>query len=295
MKESTFRSLFNLMRLAVIGVFAGRAWQHLYWDAPYRALLWDERWFGWFVEGVLGYDWHTWVTSAAIDAGFQQFIKGLGVFYLLCVLAAIFIERVPRLARGILWVGGFSLVFLAFLYTKEHFFIPAQFFEYSLQFGCPFFFVALYRRQRVGRGLLNAIKVATALTFICHGLFALGLYPTPGYFVDMVMRILGIGEPAAVVFLRVAGVLDLLLAVLLFLPAHWAIPALAYAVFWGLATTVARVWAYIDAEALTGSLAQWAHESVMRVPHFIIPLFLLLYIWEASHRAEPPGKPLKEA
>ena len=30
-----------LLQWATIGVFAGRAYQHLFWDAPYREVIWD--------------------------------------------------------------------------------------------------------------------------------------------------------------------------------------------------------------------------------------------------------------
>ncbi len=285
MKESSFRPLFNLIRLSAIGVFLGRAWQHIFWEAPYRAMLWDEQWMSWLVEGVFHFSWHDWVTSPAVDSTFQKLIVGIGLFYLLCALAAVFLERYPRICRPVLLLGGVSLVFLALLYTKENFFVPAQFFEYSLQFGSPFFLVILHRDQDVRRNFLLLLKVATALTFTCHGLFALGFYPTPAGFVEMVMNVLGFHQAGAILFLRLAGVLDILISLLLFFPARWAIPALGYAVFWGGITSLARIWAYVDTGHFWPTLAQWTHESVLRAPHFLVPLFLLMYIWEISHQS----------
>lgn len=276
----SYRQLLRLLQFSAAGVFLGRAWQHLYWDAPYRALLWDEQWMRRPVESILGTDWGTYVGQT--DVGIQVFIQFVGGFYLVCALAALLIETVPRISRFFLPVGGASLIFLAFLYTKEKFYLLPQFFEYSLQFGSPFFLWAFYRnRGAAGAAYQFWMKAAIALTFTCHGLFAMGIVPTPGYFVEMVMNITGLDQSGAFVFLKIAGILDIILSVMLFLPQRWSVlPALAYAVFWGLATTVARVWAYSYIMGWDDLLMRWLHESIMRLPHFLVPLFLLLYLWK---------------
>ena len=58
----------------------------------------------------------------------------------------------------------------------------------------------------------------------------------------------------------------------IFLPWKWAKLFLGYAVLWGFGTTIARVWANFNWEWLDYVLLQWLHESVMRMPHFLIPL-----------------------
>ena len=225
-------------------------------------------------------EWGTFIAHPGIDAGITVFIQGMGFFFLLCALAALFIGRLPGLCRPILITGGVFLLILAFLYAKERFYLAAQFFEYTLQWGSPFLLVIFQRkgRENPDAGLRRWVKVAIALTFTCHGLFAMGIYPTPGSFLEMTMNILGVSQVEAVGILQVAGALDLVLSVLLFLPPSFSVPAAAYAVFWGFSTTIARIWAYARVMEWEGVLLQWLHESIMRMPHFLIPLAFLLFL-----------------
>ncbi|MCO6487625.1 MAG: hypothetical protein J5I98_04360 [Phaeodactylibacter sp.] len=271
---------FRLVQAAAVSVFLGRAWQHLYWDAPYRALLWDEAWMKPLVEPVLGIGWREYVTSSQTDIFIQSLIAGTGWFYLACALAALFVGRLGRVGRAVLWVGAANLVLLAALYCKEKFFFAGQFFEYTLQWGAPVMLAVLAKNPDQpwpGRFVLF-VKIAIALTFTCHGLYAVGFYPRPGSFLVMTLNILPVNETGAVHFLNTAGALDFLLSLALFLPGRWPRAALAYAAFWGLATSVARVWAHFHWEFWDNVLIQWLHESVMRFPHFLVPLALLLVL-----------------
>ncbi len=135
-KNSTATTLlFRLVQIATIGVFLGRAWQHWRWDAPYRTLLWDEYWMSPIVSGLLSWNWMEYVQSPAVDQFIQGSIRVTGLLYLLCGMAALFIKKLPRFSRILLWLGAVSLILLALLYCKERFFSVGQFFEYSLQCG----------------------------------------------------------------------------------------------------------------------------------------------------------------
>jgi len=285
-----FPRYFRLLQWAVAGVFLGRAWQHLYWDAPYRALLWDEGLMSRPISLLLGMNWDDYIADARIDSTIQSGIQCMGGFYLLCALAAFLLPYYPRICRVLLLLGGISLIFLGALYAKEKFYLAAQFFEYSLQWGSPFLLLALHRKGKVDRQLMFWTKAAIALTFTCHGLFAMGIYPTPGYFIEMVMNILGVSQAAAIDILWVAGILDLILSVLLFLPGKLPLYALAYAVFWGFSTTIARVWAYAGVMQWNDVLLQWLHESVMRAPHFLVPLFLFMVLYR--QQTTPMSQPV---
>lgn len=271
--------LFRLLQFSAVAVLIGRAWQHLYWDAPFRTLLWDEGWMRWPIEHLIGYSWDEYVTSIQTDAWIQQLITGFGWFYLLAALAAIWVVRLGKWGRGLSYLSSLSLVLLAALYCKEKFFFIGQFFEYTLQFSAPAVLALTAARpdRKLTPGLVLFLKIAIALTFTCHGLYAIGFYPRPGYFVSMTMNILGIGEQAAVYVLQIAGVLDFIISILIFLPAKFAKPALIYAVIWGFATSIARVWAHFYWESIDHTLLQWLHESVMRFPHFIGPLVMYGY------------------
>jgi hypothetical protein len=271
--------VFRIIQLAAVGVFLGRAWQHIYWDAPYRSLLWDEEWMRWPVENLLGRSWQDYVTDVSTDQFIQQLVVGLGWFYVLCALAAIFVLRLGKWGRGLLWLGTISLIILAALYCKEKFFFIGQFFEYTLQFSIPVVLALVSQKpdRDISPRLLFFLKIAIALTFTCHGLYAIGYYPRPGNFVSMTMAILHVNEDMAVQVLNVAGVLDFMVSILIFLPGKWLYAGLAWAIIWGFLTAMARIVAHFYLEIWDDVLLRWLHESVIRVPHFLVPLALWFY------------------
>lgn len=271
--------LFRLLQWSSVAVFLGRGWQHIYWDSPYRALLWDEAWLKWLVEGVFGLEWRAYVISPRADAWIDGLVTGTGVFYLLCAAVAAFIPRLGRVGRVMLWLGAANLVLLAALYCKENFLFSGQFFEYTLQWGAPAFLAALSGRWKAaGPKFVLLIKIAIALTFVCHGLYAIGYYPRPGQFVEMVINILPLNEAGARQFLIAAGLLDFLAGFLLFWPGRAGRWALSYIIFWGFATTMARFLAYFHWALWDSWLTLWLQEVLMRMPHFLIPLGLALYL-----------------
>lgn len=286
-KSSTF--WFRLLQWSAASVLFARGWQHLYWDAPYRTLLWDQAWMEGIVQNVLGMDWQSYVTHPHTDIWIQYLVGAIGVFYVLAGFAALFVQRLGQPARVVLWLSSLSLMLLAGLYCKDKFYFLGQFFEYTLQFTAPAVLAwsAARSGRWVGKPLALFLKVAIALTFTCHGLYAVGFYPRPGYFLFMTMSILGVGEAAAVGFLNTAATLDFLLSVLIFLPGRVARYALLYAVFWGLSTTLARPWAYAYVASWETVLLQWVHEAVMRFPHFLGPLIA----WQLTLRPQPEALP----
>jgi hypothetical protein len=278
----------QLLQFSAGAVFLGRAWQHLYWDAPFRVLLWDESLLRGAVETVLGWSWRQYVGSPEVDEAIQWLIRGVGALYLLAAVAVYLHRRAPRISNAVVAAGGFNLIFLAFLETKAHFFYPAQFFEYSLQFSAPFFLLAYRRDGAWSPGLILAMKAAIALTFVSHGLFAAGYYPRPGYFVEMVMKILRLDQDSAVAFLNAAGLLDFVTAAAIFLPRRAARWALAYMIFWGFATTMARIAAHFYPELWTYTLSRWVHESLFRFPHFLIPALVWLLTFQGREQEPVP-------
>ncbi|MEM6319949.1 MAG: hypothetical protein AAF960_19915 [Bacteroidota bacterium] len=289
-KHLQFSFLFRLIQVAAVAVFFGRAWQHLFWDAPFRTLLWDEALLSDIVYFPFGMEWEAYITNPSIEKKMEQLIRGFGGFYALVGLTATFVRCLPRFFHHLLWIGSLGLAFLAFLYTKEKFYNVGQFFEYSLQIGSPVLLWHLARQATTysfSARFLLLLKVLTALTFTCHGLYAVGYYPIPAYFIEMTMNILGTSESTARQFLLVVGWLDFALSVGIFLPWKYARFFLAYAVFWGFGTTIARIWANFNWEWLDYVLWQWLHESVMRMPHFLIPLAVFFYYWKKEKTIHP--------
>ena len=280
---------FRLLQLSAFTVLLGRAWQHLYWDAPFRTFFWDEQLLSGLVERFSTMDWETYITSMEVDNAIGNSIKMFGFFYLMAAIIALFIHKLPRPFHHVLILSSLALITLALLYCKERFFSIGQFFEYTLQFGSPFFLWWWLRHENpisISSNFIKGLKIAIALTFTCHGLYAIGYYPIPVQFMEMTMNILGVTEELAKTILTTAGILDFAVALGIFLPWKWARFFLLYAVLWGFGTTIARVWANFNWEWLDYVLLQWLHESVMRMPHFLIPLAVLIVGYQRMHATD---------
>ena len=274
MKHDVFKQIFRLLQFSAFTVFAGRAWQHLFRDAPYRELLWDDVLMEPVIEKLTPWTWHEYVTNLAVDETIQRWMAGLGIVYAVCGITALFINRLPNFFKVFQWTGAAGLFVLALLYMKEHFFHTGQFFEFALQCCSPVFLVL---QPQLSPRLVFWMKIAIALTFACHGLYAIGYYPRPGYYTEMTMRILGISQAAAILLLKVAGALDFVVAAGIFLPWKWAKWILAYAAFWGLATSLARIFGNFFWQFPLQSLYEWVYQTVYRLPHFLIPLVVFLW------------------
>ena len=267
-------SFSSLLIASAASVFLGRAYQHLFHDAPFRALLWDETIMSSIVRRALVVQWDTYLRDPVYDQYIVKMIIGFGIFYLIC-FGWTLIVGIKKHASAILLFGALLLVFLAGLYCKEKFYSPAQFFEYTLQFSSPVFLYC-YLRKLKQESLIMLMKVGIALTFISHGLYALGVYPVPGYFVQMTMDILPFTEAHAHTYLKLAGVMDIVISVLIFTRGKWAKLALWYAFVWGGLTALARIVAHFEMDTPLMSLHLWGYATVYRAPHFLIPLAVLV-------------------
>ena len=266
-----------MLRAACFFLFVGRGWQHIVWDAPYRTLFWDESLMKGWIERFAGMSWHEYVTSPALDQGIQAFIKCTGIFYLLCAVLSLVIQKPYRWMACFLLFASANLVFLAFLYCKEKFFHVGQFFEYTIQVVCPILLCYWIFRQLPSRLFVFLIKMVVALTFICHGLYAIGYYPQPGNYLDMIIRCLDVQEALAITLLKSAAILDFLTAILLFIPKTDRF-ALVYMIVWGILTAFARTTTYFEMDFAWQSINQWLPETLYRLPHGLIPWVLLLLL-----------------
>ncbi len=268
-----------VLQTGVVALFIGRAWQHWFWETPYRALFWDETWINPIVAS-LGGTWSDYVTSPTADAAIQGFIHAVGWFFFLCAITAPGIYRFQRISRVLLFSGAAGLIVLSALYYKEQFFFIGQLLEYTLQWSFPLFLLAFVKAgNQITAKAFFGLKVAIALTFVCHGLYAVGYYPVPGQFVTMTMNILGLDNQGARLFLKIAGLLDFVASALLFAP--WKgtqKAALFYCAVWGLATSFARVGAFVYWADLFHGLHQWLAETLYRFPHFAGPVSGFLYL-----------------
>lgn len=271
------RLVILILRIATFCVFFGRAWQHLLWDAPYRSLFWDQALMEPIVTSLSNLSWKAYATSPNTDFLIQSLIKFNGLVYLICAIVALVITKNHKKLAKVLWVGTALLVFLSLLYYKAKFYKIGQFIEYSCQMSAPIFLYVTLFYQVQKRKLNFALKVAIALTFIGHGFYAIGWYTRPGHFVDMAMNSLHfikipINQDQTIQLLYWAGVLDMVVAIGIFLPKKWALPFLVWAFIWGGLTTFARVVSYMYVDPSFHTFLQWMPQTIMRMPHLLIPL-----------------------
>jgi hypothetical protein len=254
-------------------LFVGRAWQHLFWDAPFRTLLWDRQWMEGIILALRGGTWQEYVSSRAADRMIQTVIMGFGVFYSVMAVLTLFVNERIKKVNWLYIIASVSLIILALLYSKEKFFHAGQFIEYTIQFTLPVIFILFATRKIAQSKLRIILKIAIALTFTAHGLYAVGFYPRPGVFVDMVINIFNISEAGAILFLNIAGILDFLISIAIFIPRISKI-AILYAVLWGGLTALARTWANYYWNFPLESLHQHLYETLYRLPHMLVPLAL---------------------
>ena len=267
---------FRLLQTAACGLLLGRAWQHLFWDAPYREFLWDEYWMKDLVSLVLGLSWSEYVGNPLYDERIKLFSQGIGWFYLFAAGAALGIQWLPRLARAILTTASGTLLILALIVWKEQGWQVGQLLEQSLQWTTPLLLALNSKGSIPERWIRYGTKIAIAATFIGHGLYALGYYPIPGNFLEMTMRSLSIGEDTARQFLFLIGILDVLAALGVIWPKRFKAVIFTYLIAWGLLTSLARVWGYFSFDFFENWLQMWIYELFIRFPHFLVPWFLWL-------------------
>jgi hypothetical protein len=266
-----------VLRLSCFCLFMGRAWQHLLWDAPYRVIFWDEELMKPIVEGLFQTPWQSYATSLTVDENLTLLVRIIGIFYVICGLLSIAPQRILTIFRPILLLGSFSLMILAFLYTKDRFFQIGQLIEYASQVLAPAFLYYAVKSEEISDRLLFIMRMSIAFTFVGHGLYAAAYYPVPGNFIDMTINILHVKQPIATQILLFAGIMDFFVAALIFVPKIEPY-FLIYAAIWGSVTSVARIVAFFDSTMPWTTISQWLPQTILRFPHAGIPICVFIAI-----------------
>ena len=275
-----------MLRIGTALCFWGWAWQHLRWDVPYREILWSPDRFGWIVS-LFAVEWEAYAGNAANDASIQGFIHGMGYVYLIFGLLALTVHRNRWGQITGLLIGCLCLLLIAYLCYLDKMLKLGQFIEYGSQVLSPLILVLALQRGLRSELVLGIVRVAIICTFAGHGLYAIGFYEMPGHFITMTMKILQVSQPAAENILRIAGALDFLICGAMFHPMLRK-PALIYAAIWGLLTALARVWTGFSFEYAYWGLDQSLHQTILRMPHAILPLYLVLALRGAEQAKENP-------
>lgn len=274
------KSAVLILRLSVFFCFTGWAWQHIYWDVPYREILWNPEFFGGVVESW-GVDWQHYVGNESTDGIIQLFIKQLGYLFIGFGIMALTVKKDSLGQIFGLLAGMFFLCLIAYCQYLDKMKYPAQFIEYGGQFLCPLILILALKFGIKHKATISVAVLAFVMIFFGHGLFALGVYPTPANFYEMTMNVLHVSEQGAEFIIRSAGFMDLLVCAALVVP-MFRKPALIYATIWGFLTALARPWSGMSLNYEWWGADQYFHLFMLRFPHFLIPMFLILTLCRQS-------------
>lgn len=273
-------NIISLIKLCAFTVFLGRAYQFYFFGAPFRAILWDESLLTPIVEGLFNYSWYDYATSTTVNFWIEIFTKFCSVIFLVSAFVSLFWDKIKfsLLKKTTLYLGTVILVILGICMVKDRNYDYFQFFEMTMQFVAPLIILTNIELNKIDyKKTLIILKIAIALTFIPHGLFAMDVLNLPGQFVDMTILILGVNETQATIFLFVVGLLDVILSVIIFVP-RFSKYALMYMVIWGFLTAMARPIAGYNFHFASATLHSSLYLMIYRLSHGIIPL--IAYIIE---------------
>jgi len=280
------RTILLLLQVGAFLCLTGWTWVHFYWSSPIGTLLWGNS--SWTLAQKLGMDWQSFVGTGAND-GFVHKVLFVIKWLLLTATAATLVatkKHWPQ--KALILMGSLLLTIVSYaLYVKSQHQLP-MFVEHGGQMLMPALFISALHFGVRHKLTLTIALAACITTFIGHGCYALGLWPTPGKFYGMTTIILGTSEAATTTFLRVAGVLDFAICIGLFYD-KFRVPSALYAAAWGLATALARPISGMSTELTFWGADQWIHEAVLRSPHFIIPIYLYM-LWHKPKESKPQAK-----
>ena len=270
--SDTGSDVLRFMRLLLFFLLAGRAWQ--LWLADFPAGIWleDQGMMPWLAE-AFGLSWNEWVTGGYSESA----IRGV---------TRVFSGILWALALGLYWpwfsenrrrvwgygFGALVLLFWALAQWFDAFYRMGVPGEMAMQVVMPVLWI-MYVRTGLTSGWEWLARLAIAATFLGHGLFAVGWYPVPGHFPDMLTTIFPIRESQAYTILYVAGILDFVVACGALFPAITAY-VLPWAIIWGFATALARLASVAGDPARAEVWLQQLPQVLYRLPHGGLPLLL---------------------
>ncbi len=256
-------------------VLMARAWEHLFAQIPYTALLWYQN----LMEPVINYlglNWTLFASSSAPYIILLQYVIGIILF--ICALSCLPIRWHTRLRIYCIFLGTYLLIFFAVLKWMDSNLEFPHLIEYTSQWISPMI-LGLLLNENQGKNKITLTnkhiqlaKLGISLTFIGHGMYASGVYTTPGNYIDMMIVTFSITEHTARNLLRIIGIMDILAAISLYSPQIAFFP-LVYCLVWGFMTSIARLYMYDNSYDFT---SYWIFQFMVRTSHYSLPLLILL-------------------
>lgn len=207
----------------------------------------------------------------------QKWLARIGWLYLVCTILTLTVGKRSWVQMVALLGGSGLLVVLSYAkYVAAQSQLP-MFVEHGGQMLMPVLLVMALAFGVRHRVTIFTAMVALVMTFAGHGCYALNIWPTPGTFYGITCVSLHVEYETAKTLIRIAGVLDFLICIGIFISPLRRSCAL-YAAVWGFLTAIARPVAGMSWSLYFWGADQFVHEAVLRAPHFLIPLYLFL-IW----------------
>ncbi|MDF1740966.1 MAG: hypothetical protein P1U86_17520 [Verrucomicrobiales bacterium] len=256
------RHWLTILKVCVSLTVFARGWLTWKWDSPIRGLIWNE---GWWSDRI---DWQSFALTS--DAAITRGLEILGVCLMLSAVVPWF-TTVARL-KWTVWLlvpmaGALLLdAFARFIDSGNQLGMAI---EHTLQWGCPLLLLMALRKGAISRAWIAVAAGATVLTFLGHGLYAVGFHAVPLKYQTMTTSLTGLSGSGVFTFLTTFGVLDFVAAAALLI-APLRRYALYYLIAWGALTALARI-------ASAPSFDPWLMETAVRSSHWIVPLLIFLY------------------
>jgi hypothetical protein len=266
-----------LLKLSTSLWLFGRAWQHLFWETPYREFFWNGKLMERPIKWLFNISWNEYMTSPSSDLAIEWFSYLLGILFLTTSFSVWLINN-KKVHNKLLIVSLCFQIPYVWLHFLGYAFNTLQIFEFALQLGTPIALLLITNEKISPKQLVKYLTIIIALTYTAHGLYAMNVFPLPQSFIQMTITGFGVGNQAARQILWVAGLLDVLLSIGLFLPGCIRTNALRYAIVWGFATAFARIYCNVYAFDFWNSLSQWHFQFLVRNAHFLMPYLLLLLV-----------------
>jgi hypothetical protein len=207
--------------------------------------------------------------SGAADADLWKGIAGGALWSLMLVW--LFYNK-KRVSIGVLFAMSAILTVLALHVMMIKHWQIQNFVEHALQYATPAL-AGLYLLYGKTSALVNCTaRVLIALTFIGHGVYAIGVDISSTNFVPMVTSILNTDVQTAQQLLTIAAVLDFVFAASMLTGIGLRV-MIWYGVGWGLLTALAR-WYYFGVLGLeNGTIFKAMVETGFRMCHGLVPLW----------------------
>lgn len=199
--------------------------------------------------------------------------KSIALLLILCLIALFF----KASYKPALWFITFFLLGYALLsyFNGGKAFIELSLLSAISKWWLPIltlYATTCYYRQQVSlsRWFVSAIQFSIFMIFMAHGM---GCFLNNGLYIDYIIGFVrdytafSINQQQAEQLLTIIGIVDVVVAILVLIKPFK--PILYWIIFWGFLTALLRI---VDASVLNYA------EFLMRVPHFGLPLVLLIIL-----------------